>query len=186
VYNAESTLLHNIFELLDILPEIAARFEILIVDDGSNDHTEEMAHELSRRYPQVRVVRHSHRRGPAASLQTGMQHTVGDIVFVHDEATPIRATELRSLWNLRYDPELVVARTESCRQSPDLPAWDFRTARGNSAARPPRAPQPSGTQMIRREGMHELAALEAARLAGGLHRSHPHPRRSEVAAVTLP
>ena len=33
--------------------------KILIVDDGSTDHTGDIAHELKQRYPQLKIARHA-------------------------------------------------------------------------------------------------------------------------------
>ena len=63
VHNAQNTLACDVHLLLELLPDITPRFEILIVDDASSDHTEEIAHELSLQYPQVRVKRHLRRQG---------------------------------------------------------------------------------------------------------------------------
>jgi glycosyltransferase involved in cell wall biosynthesis len=161
VHNAEATLTHNVYELLDVLPEIATRFEILIVDDGSTDHTDEIAHELARCYPQVRVVRHARRRGPSAAMETGMTRTTGDVVFVHDEATPISATELRQLWSMRNDSELVTARAEMPRRFSTRHVLDRVSAWGGQRHWASAAHGPGGVQMIRREAVEELAALEA-------------------------
>ena len=101
VHNAESTLARQVAELLDVLPELTSSFEVLIVDDGSTDQTEESAQELAREYPQLRVIRHAQRRGIPAVVQTGMEETSGDVVFVHDEQLPLRPSDLRRLWSLR-------------------------------------------------------------------------------------
>jgi hypothetical protein len=183
VHNAESTLARNVSELLDVLPEIAARFEILIVDDGSTDHTEELAYELAREYPQVRVVRHSQRRGGTAALQTGMIHTLGDVVFVHDEASPIRATELRALWNMRFDEELIAARAEPPHRAVSSPARGLPPRWGEAAQTSLAAPGLRGTQMIRRRGLDELAVLEARAQASRHLRRHTCPQRPEPVAA---
>lgn len=101
VHNAESTLARQVAELLDVLPELTSSFEVLIVDDGSTDQTEESAQELAREYPQLRVIRHAQRRGIPEVVKTGMEETSGDVVFVHDEQLPLRPSDLRRLWALR-------------------------------------------------------------------------------------
>jgi len=158
VHNAETSLTHNVSELLDVLPEIATRFEILIVDDGSTDQTEEIAHELARCYPQVRVTRHPRRRGAAAALDTGFKATRGDVVFVHDETTPISANELRKLWSMRHDQELVAAHTESPRRFPSPHVRNRVAAWGEPMQARPAIDASGGIQMIRREAAQKLVA----------------------------
>ena len=57
LYNAEATLARQVGQLLDVLPDLATRFEILVVDDGSTDHTDEIAHDLRQQYPQLKIAR---------------------------------------------------------------------------------------------------------------------------------
>ncbi len=109
VHNAERNLTQRIGRLLEVLPDLAAKFEVLIVDDGSTDQTEEVALELSSQYPQVRVTRHSEQRGIEASAQTGAAHTTGDVVIVHAGLQPVNASQLQRMWRHREDEELVVA-----------------------------------------------------------------------------
>ena len=68
--------------MLDVLPDIAARFELILVDDASTDRTEEVACELTRTYPQVRFVRHHDSRGNRATVQTGLEHATSETVLV--------------------------------------------------------------------------------------------------------
>ncbi|MDA1053808.1 MAG: glycosyltransferase family 2 protein [Planctomycetota bacterium] len=109
VHNAERNLAQRIGHLLEVLPDLVAKFEVLIVDDGSTDQTEDVALELSHRYPQVRVTRHPEQRGIEASAQTGAAHTTGDIVIVHAGQEPVNASRLRRAWQHRDEEELVVA-----------------------------------------------------------------------------
>lgn len=109
VHNAERRLTHDVSRLLDVLPDLAEKFEVLIVDDGSTDQTEDVALELSHQFPQVRVARHAQQRGIEASAQTGAARTTGDIVIVHAGQEPVNASQLRRMWEHREDEELVVA-----------------------------------------------------------------------------
>ena len=59
VYNAQATLARQIGQLLDVLPDLASRFEILVVDDGSTDHTGDIAHQFRQQYPQLKIARHA-------------------------------------------------------------------------------------------------------------------------------
>ena len=109
VHNAETTLARQIHELLEVLPELTSRFEVLIVDDGSTDHTEEVAYDLAREFPQLQVARHAQRRGAVGAVETGLEHASGDILLVSDEQTPLSSGELRRLWGTQESGELVKA-----------------------------------------------------------------------------
>ena len=103
VRNAEATLARQINQLLDILPDLTSRFEVLIVDDGSTDHTEESARELAREFPQLKVVRHAAPQGASGVVQTGLEQASGEVVFVQDSEIPISANSLKKLWTLHRD-----------------------------------------------------------------------------------
>jgi glycosyltransferase involved in cell wall biosynthesis len=155
VHNAEKTLVGTVHRLLELAPDITPRFELLIVDDASTDQTEEIAHDLSLEYPQVRITRHHRRQGRAAAVHTALNHCTGDVIFVQEEGTEIRSTELQRLWAMRHDHELVMARAEMPRERPSphllqhVAGWDeqLRNAPNN-----PRG----GIQMIRRAAITEL------------------------------
>jgi glycosyltransferase involved in cell wall biosynthesis len=71
VCNAGESLGPVVGRLVELLPDLAGSFEILIVDDASSDHTPEIADEWRRAYPQVRVVRHGWSWGTNAAVRTG-------------------------------------------------------------------------------------------------------------------
>ena len=53
------------------------KFEIVICNDGSKDHTAEILADLSRRFPEIRPVYHGVNQGAAAGPDDGYcRHTV--------------------------------------------------------------------------------------------------------------
>jgi glycosyltransferase involved in cell wall biosynthesis len=113
VRNAEAALAIQIGKLLDVLPDLTSRFEIVVVDDGSTDQTIDVVRELTKRYPQVRLVRHRERRGIEAAVRTGLQWAQGRTVFVQEDAAALSVADLRRLWAVRHDDEVVMARSVS-------------------------------------------------------------------------
>ncbi len=55
--------------------------EVVAVDDGSTDHSVSLLHQLSQRYPKLRLVKHEHNRGVLAAFNTGLQHARGQWVY---------------------------------------------------------------------------------------------------------
>ncbi|MBM4000220.1 MAG: glycosyltransferase [Planctomycetes bacterium] len=103
VRNAEATLRAQIQELLDILPDVASHFRVVIVDDASSDSTDEIAHELATTYPQVDAVRHDPSLGRSAA-ETGINRIGADLVYVQDQGRPFRIADLNAAVAYRGEP----------------------------------------------------------------------------------
>ena len=85
VKDAQATLNDAVHEILDVIADSGERFELLIIDDGSTDATSEVAHELSRHYPQIRMVRHGTPQGREAAIRTGLERSRGEVVMLRDD-----------------------------------------------------------------------------------------------------
>jgi glycosyltransferase involved in cell wall biosynthesis len=67
-------------ELTAVVDEAELPYEIIVVDDGSEDDTAEVA----GRYEKVTVLRHRGNRGYGAALKTGIRHARYDLVCITD------------------------------------------------------------------------------------------------------
>ncbi len=85
VKNAQGTLDSAVHEILDLMTDSGDRFEVLIIDDGSTDATSEVAHDLTRHYPQIRLLRHGMSRGRDAAIRTGLERSQGEVVMLRDD-----------------------------------------------------------------------------------------------------
>jgi len=85
VHNAQATLAMTVADMLELISEMSDRFELIIVDDGSDDATCEVADELAYRYPQIRAVRHGQPLGRDEAIRTGLRHGTGQWVVLGDE-----------------------------------------------------------------------------------------------------
>lgn len=85
VYNEQAT----IMTVLKIIGEVNIEKEIIVVDDGSNDGTRELLHNLNTH--NIKTVFHEHNRGKGAAIRTGLALVTGDIVIIQDA-------------DLEYDP----------------------------------------------------------------------------------
>lgn len=70
-YNEEANIETTINKAATVLPAIASKWEILIVNDGSTDRTGEIAAKLAVKNHNIRVVTHSPNRGYGAALKSG-------------------------------------------------------------------------------------------------------------------
>jgi glycosyltransferase involved in cell wall biosynthesis len=156
VRNAEATLATQIARLLDVLPDLAGHFEIVLVDDASTDHTVELARELATQYPQLKLVRHRDQRGIEAAVRTGLQWVTGRIVFVQENAASLSTADLRRLWALRHDEDVVMARADGRSSAFDQRLLDRLARWGRALQR--EAARAGGIHMIRRDAAIESLA----------------------------
>lgn len=84
VYNEKSTILPTAKGILDALGDLAARTEILFVDDLSPDGTAEEIVRVSGIIPQVRLVQHGKKEGIGAAHHAGYIAARGDCIMCLD------------------------------------------------------------------------------------------------------
>jgi cellulose synthase/poly-beta-1,6-N-acetylglucosamine synthase-like glycosyltransferase len=161
VCNAEAHLHRQVHQLLELLPDLTSDFEIVIVDDGSTDHTADTARELAREYPQLRLICHSEPRGRDIAVKTGLSSAQGQTVLVQEDFADVSPTDLRRLWSLRHDRQVVMARSQRQAGIFDAALLERLTTWGQALRNLARRASPGGIQMIRRDGAQSLAGANA-------------------------
>lgn len=162
VHNAEAAIAKRINDLLEVLSELTSRFELLVVDRGSTDQTEEVIHELLPSYPQLGVLRLDTTQGVEAAMHSGFMRARGEVVMLYAADTPISAFEIRRLWELRDNDELIVASTEpqaTRRQRLDATPHGRPVAAGHV---PAQDGHPGSIQIVRRATIQRLDSAEQA------------------------
>jgi len=103
-FNEEQGLAAGIDALRAALAELAIDGELLVVDDGSDDATFEIARQKG-----CTVLRHARNRGYGAALKTGIERARAPWVAIIDADGTYPAEALAQLWTRREDADMVVA-----------------------------------------------------------------------------
>lgn len=83
-YNEEESLPVLVDELTTVLGPIGKSYEIIVIDDCSNDSTPKVIQSLQTGYPQLRGIRLARNTGKAGALEVGFVEALGDIVLTLD------------------------------------------------------------------------------------------------------
>ena len=102
-YNDSGTIASMVIRAVQAASEVTPDFEVIVVNDGSSDATAEIADELARTYPNVRVVHHPLNRGYGGALQTGFRSATRELIFYTDGDAQYDPAELAVLW-AKMDP----------------------------------------------------------------------------------
>lgn len=101
-YNDSGTIASLVITARATAQKLTDDFEVIVVNDGSADHTAEIADELAHTYPEVRVVHHPKNRGYGGALRSGFGASTKDLIFYTDGDAQYDPAELEALW-----PEMV-------------------------------------------------------------------------------
>lgn len=83
-YNEEANLEELHRRLSQTLPLVAGDWQIVLVNDGSKDRTEEIGLGLARQDRHVQFLSFSRNFGKEAAMLAGLEHAVGDAVLIMD------------------------------------------------------------------------------------------------------
>ena len=83
-------------------------YEVIVIDDGSPDHTGALLDEMAAHFPWLKVVHHGKNRGYGGALRTGFETASKELVFYTDGDAQYDPGEVTELWNaLRDDVDWV-------------------------------------------------------------------------------
>jgi glycosyltransferase involved in cell wall biosynthesis len=85
-FNEEVIISENLAKICAYMSSLQDRYryEVLVVNDGSQDQTGPLADAFAKENTQVRVIHHQVNRNLGGALRTGFSHAQGDIVIVLD------------------------------------------------------------------------------------------------------
>jgi glycosyltransferase involved in cell wall biosynthesis len=84
IYNEHDNILPLYDKLVPTLESIVKEFEIIMVNDGSTDRTEEILDILAEKDSRVKVIHFRRNYGQTAAMMAGIDHSSGDIIVPLD------------------------------------------------------------------------------------------------------
>lgn len=83
-WNEEKNIESVVKKAIPIAQEVADKWEIIMVDDGSSDKTYEIAQKIARENPSLKVLSHDKNRGYGAALKSGLSASKYDLIIFND------------------------------------------------------------------------------------------------------
>lgn len=107
-YNDGGTIASMVVTALLTCREVTDDYEVIVINDGSRDHTPQVLDELARVYPDhVRIIHHVKNRGYGGALRSGFGAATKDYVFYTDG-------------DAQYDPREMLLLTSKMRPGIDI------------------------------------------------------------------
>lgn len=109
-FNEEGNIAAAVAEAREAARAAAHAYEIVVVDDGSNDRTGELARRLAASDPCVRVCAHERNRGYGAALRTGIDAATMPWLLLTDADLQFDLAQLTELTPLAASYDLIIGR----------------------------------------------------------------------------
>ena len=106
-YNDWGTIASLVVLVSSVARELTDDWEVIVVNDGSPDHTGDLLDEMARQFSWLKVVHHAKNRGYGGALRTGFATATKDLVFYTDG-------------DAQYDPREMVKLYEALGPGVDL------------------------------------------------------------------
>lgn len=105
VYNTEK----YVEECIEsVLAQTYTDFELILIDDGSEDNSREICREMGRKDDRIRLIQMEH-RGVSAARNAGMDAAVGKYLFFLDSDDMIHPQLLEALYEVQEKNQTVIA-----------------------------------------------------------------------------
>ncbi|MCI0527214.1 MAG: glycosyltransferase family 2 protein [Nitrospira sp.] len=112
-YNEELNIQQVVKSALAVAPKVAEEYEIIVVNDGSQDKTGEVINKLAELYPPVVVVHHPVNQGYGSALKSGIKKAQHPFIFFCDSDCQFDLSELPRLLNWIDQYDMVIGYRQS-------------------------------------------------------------------------
>jgi glycosyltransferase involved in cell wall biosynthesis len=99
-YNDAGTIASMVVLADRTLRKLTDDYEMIVVNDGSRDHTAQVLSELESIYPRLRLIHHTANRGYGSALRTGFANASKELIFYTDGDAQYDVRELEKLVRL--------------------------------------------------------------------------------------
>lgn len=113
VYNEEEVIMETYRRLTKVMDSTGEPYEILFVNDGSRDQTFQLAEEICKGDPRIRVINFSRNFGHQIAVTAGMEYSKGQAVVIIDadlqdppEVIPLMIEKWKAGYDVVYGKRL--------------------------------------------------------------------------------
>jgi len=107
-YNEENNIKDTVLSCLSCLGSRFEKFEIIVVNDGSQDGTEEITRDLSHNNPRIKLVTHTVNLGYGSALRSGFDNASHDYIFLMDSDGQFNINEIDLLLESANESTVVI------------------------------------------------------------------------------
>ena len=123
IYNDWGTVGSMVASAVSTLKSLCNRYEVILVDDGSDILTKRMLADVVKHYENVRVVEHERNGGYGAALRTGFREAKYDLIFYTDGDAQYDPQEMSLLLPLMKNDVDIVNGYKIKRSDPFYRVW---------------------------------------------------------------
>lgn len=110
-----------------VLSRISSKYEIIIIDDGSDQKSKEILNMLKKRFPKLRVITHKKNLGYGGAIKSGIKSAKYDWIFYTDGDAQYDPRELKLFLDKKHKKTDIVNGYKIKRSDP----W-YRKVAGNT------------------------------------------------------
>jgi len=124
LYNESESLPELMQWIAKVMSQHDYSYEVIMVDDGSNDNSWEVIENLSLQYPALKAIKFRRNYGKSPALQTGFQAAHGDVVITMDADLQDSPDEIPELYRMIVEGKFdLVSGWKQKRHDPISKRW---------------------------------------------------------------